>query len=198
MEEEDVGANLTIRTLAMVSCNSHNVPLSWTVCLCILIISISWFNIQQDFRCNRVKAAMGERHICFYFPQPLDGTKSHRSTFLNLYIRDVLGSKYKNDWNFYWMHVTFNWKWILIWTKSFWGCLAHFFILVYSAGTNSEMSNASETEEIGERESRPKGVGGDDRGSKRGGRGRGSSTGRGRGGPGPRNTNTISSGMNWL
>ncbi|XP_059364221.1 fragile X mental retardation syndrome-related protein 2 isoform X4 [Carassius carassius] len=60
-------------------------------------------------------------------------------------------------------------------------------------GTNSEMSNASETEEIGERESRPKGVGGDDRGSKRGGRGRGSSTGRGRGGPGPRNTNTISS-----
>uniref|UniRef100_A0A8C1I317 FMR1 autosomal homolog 2 n=3 Tax=Cyprinus carpio TaxID=7962 RepID=A0A8C1I317_CYPCA len=51
-------------------------------------------------------------------------------------------------------------------------------------GTNSEMSNASETEEIGEREPRPKGVGGDDRGSKRGGRGRGSSTGRGRGGPG--------------
>uniref|UniRef100_A0A671M956 Fragile X mental retardation syndrome-related protein 1-like n=1 Tax=Sinocyclocheilus anshuiensis TaxID=1608454 RepID=A0A671M956_9TELE len=62
------------------------------------------------------------------------------------------------------------------------------------SGTNSEMSNASETEEIGEREPRPKGVGGDDRGSKRGGRGRGSSTGRGRGGPGPRNTNTISSG----
>uniref|UniRef100_A0A673IT01 Fragile X mental retardation syndrome-related protein 1-like n=1 Tax=Sinocyclocheilus rhinocerous TaxID=307959 RepID=A0A673IT01_9TELE len=60
-------------------------------------------------------------------------------------------------------------------------------------GTNSEMSNASETEEIGERELRPKGVGGDDRGSRRGGRGRGSSTGRGRGGPGPRNTNTISS-----
>uniref|UniRef100_A0A672RFX0 Fragile X mental retardation syndrome-related protein 1-like n=1 Tax=Sinocyclocheilus grahami TaxID=75366 RepID=A0A672RFX0_SINGR len=58
------------------------------------------------------------------------------------------------------------------------------------SGTNSEMS---ETEEIGEREPRPKGVGGDDRGSKRGGRGRGSSTGRGRGGPGPRNTNTISS-----
>uniref|UniRef100_A0A673ITN6 Fragile X mental retardation syndrome-related protein 1-like n=1 Tax=Sinocyclocheilus rhinocerous TaxID=307959 RepID=A0A673ITN6_9TELE len=63
------------------------------------------------------------------------------------------------------------------------------------SGTNSEMSNASETEEIGERELRPKGVGGDDRGSRRGGRGRGSSTGRGRGGPGPRNTNTISSGM---
>ncbi|XP_043100915.1 fragile X mental retardation syndrome-related protein 2 isoform X3 [Puntigrus tetrazona] len=59
-------------------------------------------------------------------------------------------------------------------------------------GTNSEMSNASETEEVGERESRPKGVGGEDRGSKRG-RGRGSSTGRGRGAPGPRNTNTISS-----
>ncbi|XP_059380421.1 RNA-binding protein FXR1-like isoform X4 [Carassius carassius] len=60
-------------------------------------------------------------------------------------------------------------------------------------GTNSELSNASETEEIAERELRPKGVGGDDRGSKRGGRGRGSSAGRGRGGPGPRNTNTISS-----
>uniref|UniRef100_A0A8C2EE04 Fragile X mental retardation, autosomal homolog 2 n=1 Tax=Cyprinus carpio TaxID=7962 RepID=A0A8C2EE04_CYPCA len=60
-------------------------------------------------------------------------------------------------------------------------------------GTNSEMSNASETEEIGERELGPKGVGGDERGSKRGGRGRGSSAGRGRGGPGPRITNTISS-----
>ncbi|XP_056090740.1 fragile X mental retardation syndrome-related protein 2 isoform X1 [Rhinichthys klamathensis goyatoka] len=60
-------------------------------------------------------------------------------------------------------------------------------------GTNSELSNASETEEMGERELRPKGVGSDDRGSKRGGRGRGSSAGRGRGGPGPRNTNTISS-----
>lgn len=62
------------------------------------------------------------------------------------------------------------------------------------AGTNSEMSNASETEDLGDRESRPKGVGADDRGSKRGGRGRGSSAGRGRGGPGPRNINTISSG----
>ncbi|XP_073762375.1 fragile X mental retardation syndrome-related protein 2 isoform X1 [Danio rerio] len=60
-------------------------------------------------------------------------------------------------------------------------------------GTNSEMSNASETEDLGDRESRPKGVGADDRGSKRGGRGRGSSAGRGRGGPGPRNINTISS-----
>ncbi|XP_052417240.1 RNA-binding protein FXR1 isoform X5 [Carassius gibelio] len=60
-------------------------------------------------------------------------------------------------------------------------------------GTNSELSNASETEEIAERELRPKGVGGDDRGSKRGGRGRGTSASRGRGGPGPRNTNTISS-----
>ncbi|XP_051991481.1 RNA-binding protein FXR1-like isoform X4 [Xyrauchen texanus] len=60
-------------------------------------------------------------------------------------------------------------------------------------GTNSEMSNASETEEIVDREPRPRGIGGEDRGSKRGGRGRGSSAGRGRGGPVPRNTNTISS-----
>ncbi|XP_007250236.3 fragile X mental retardation syndrome-related protein 2 isoform X1 [Astyanax mexicanus] len=60
-------------------------------------------------------------------------------------------------------------------------------------GTNSEMSNASETEDLGEREPRPRGVGVDERGSRRGGRGRGSSTGRGRGGPGPRNSNTISS-----
>lgn len=60
-------------------------------------------------------------------------------------------------------------------------------------GTNSEMSNASETEEIVDRDPRPRGVGGDDRGSKRGGRGRGSSTGRGRGGQAPRNANTISS-----
>uniref|UniRef100_A0A8B9L3I8 Fragile X mental retardation syndrome-related protein 1 n=1 Tax=Astyanax mexicanus TaxID=7994 RepID=A0A8B9L3I8_ASTMX len=62
------------------------------------------------------------------------------------------------------------------------------------SGTNSEMSNASETEDLGEREPRPRGVGVDERGSRRGGRGRGSSTGRGRGGPGPRNSNTISSG----
>ncbi|XP_030635678.1 fragile X mental retardation syndrome-related protein 2 isoform X2 [Chanos chanos] len=60
-------------------------------------------------------------------------------------------------------------------------------------GTNSEMSNASETEEMVEREPRPRGVGGDERGSRRGGRGRGSSAGRGRGGPGPRPSNTISS-----
>ncbi|XP_065104716.1 fragile X mental retardation syndrome-related protein 2 isoform X2 [Paramisgurnus dabryanus] len=60
-------------------------------------------------------------------------------------------------------------------------------------GTNSEMSNASETEEIVDRDPRPRGVGGDDRGSKRGGRGRGSSTGRGRGGQAPKNANTISS-----
>uniref|UniRef100_A0AAR2JNY1 FMR1 autosomal homolog 2 n=1 Tax=Pygocentrus nattereri TaxID=42514 RepID=A0AAR2JNY1_PYGNA len=58
-------------------------------------------------------------------------------------------------------------------------------------GTNSEMSNASETEELGEREPRPRGVGGEERGSRRGGRGRGSSTGRGRGGPGTRSSITI-------
>ncbi|XP_060730769.1 fragile X mental retardation syndrome-related protein 2 isoform X1 [Tachysurus vachellii] len=60
-------------------------------------------------------------------------------------------------------------------------------------GTNSEMSNASESEDLGEREPRPRGVGGEERGSRRGGRGRGSSTGRGRGGPGSRSSNTISS-----
>ncbi|XP_036404052.1 fragile X mental retardation syndrome-related protein 2 isoform X2 [Megalops cyprinoides] len=63
-------------------------------------------------------------------------------------------------------------------------------------GTNSELSNASESEEVSEREPRPRGVGGDERGSRRGGRGRGStaSTGRGRGGPGGRPvSSTISS-----
>ncbi|XP_066537525.1 fragile X mental retardation syndrome-related protein 2 isoform X3 [Hoplias malabaricus] len=62
-----------------------------------------------------------------------------------------------------------------------------------SYGTNSEMSNASESEDLVEREPRPRGVGAEERGSRRGGRGRGSSTGRGRGGPGTRSTNTISS-----
>lgn len=56
------------------------------------------------------------------------------------------------------------------------------------------MSNASESEDLAERDPRPRGVGGDERGSRRGGRGRGSSTGRGRGGPGSRGSNTISSG----
>ncbi|XP_062371770.1 fragile X mental retardation syndrome-related protein 2 isoform X3 [Sardina pilchardus] len=64
-------------------------------------------------------------------------------------------------------------------------------------GTNSELSNASESEEVGERDVRPRGVergGGDERGARRGGRGRGNSTGRGRGGAGPRQNNSISSG----
>ncbi|KAI1898575.1 hypothetical protein AGOR_G00073760 [Albula goreensis] len=63
-------------------------------------------------------------------------------------------------------------------------------------GTNSELSNASESEDVSEREPRPRGVGADERGSRRGGRGRGSagSAGRGRGGPGGRQANnTISS-----
>lgn len=60
-------------------------------------------------------------------------------------------------------------------------------------GTNSEQSNASESEEVSERDQRPRGVGGDERGSRRGGRGRGSNTGRGRGGPSSRPTNSISS-----
>ncbi|XP_041724340.1 fragile X mental retardation syndrome-related protein 1 isoform X4 [Coregonus clupeaformis] len=60
-------------------------------------------------------------------------------------------------------------------------------------GTNSEQSNASESEDLNERDQRPRGVGGDERGSRRGGRGRGSNTGRGRGGPASRPTNSISS-----
>lgn len=72
-------------------------------------------------------------------------------------------------------------------------------------GTNSELSNASESEELADRERdiremrdvRPRGVergGGDERGARRGGRGRGSSAGRGRGGgAGPRQNNSISS-----
>uniref|UniRef100_A0A6Q2YV05 Agenet-like domain-containing protein n=1 Tax=Esox lucius TaxID=8010 RepID=A0A6Q2YV05_ESOLU len=60
-------------------------------------------------------------------------------------------------------------------------------------GTNSEQSNASESEDFYERDPRPRGVGGDERGSRRGGRGRGSNTGRGRGGPAARPTNSISS-----
>ncbi|XP_041924953.1 fragile X mental retardation syndrome-related protein 2 isoform X12 [Alosa sapidissima] len=63
-------------------------------------------------------------------------------------------------------------------------------------GTNSELSNASESEEVAERDVRPRGVergGGDERGARRGGRGRGNSTGRGRGGAGPRQNNSISS-----
>ncbi|KAM8882090.1 fragile X mental retardation syndrome-related protein 2 isoform X2 [Synchiropus splendidus] len=60
-------------------------------------------------------------------------------------------------------------------------------------GTNSEMSNASESEDAAEREQRPRGIGGEERGSRRGGRGRGSSSGRGRGGTAPRPTNSISS-----
>uniref|UniRef100_A0A8C7MXE6 FMR1 autosomal homolog 2 n=1 Tax=Oncorhynchus kisutch TaxID=8019 RepID=A0A8C7MXE6_ONCKI len=61
-------------------------------------------------------------------------------------------------------------------------------------GTNSEQSNASEPEDLNERDQRPRGVGGDERGSRRGGRGRGSNTGRGRGGPASRPSNSISSG----
>uniref|UniRef100_A0A8C8FDT7 K Homology domain-containing protein n=1 Tax=Oncorhynchus tshawytscha TaxID=74940 RepID=A0A8C8FDT7_ONCTS len=63
-----------------------------------------------------------------------------------------------------------------------------------SNSTNSEQSNASESEDLNERDQRPRGVGGDERGSRRGGRGRGSNTGRGRGGPASRTTNSISSG----
>uniref|UniRef100_A0A8D0CS16 FMR1 autosomal homolog 2 n=1 Tax=Sander lucioperca TaxID=283035 RepID=A0A8D0CS16_SANLU len=60
-------------------------------------------------------------------------------------------------------------------------------------GTNSELSNASESEDLGERDQRPRGIGGDERGSRRGGRGRGSNPGRGRGGPASKPSNSISS-----
>ncbi|XP_063756929.1 fragile X mental retardation syndrome-related protein 2 isoform X2 [Eleginops maclovinus] len=60
-------------------------------------------------------------------------------------------------------------------------------------GTNSELSNTSETEELGDRDQRPRGLGADERGSRRGGRGRGTNSGRGRGGPGSKPSNSISS-----
>uniref|UniRef100_A0A8D3ARH9 FMR1 autosomal homolog 2 n=1 Tax=Scophthalmus maximus TaxID=52904 RepID=A0A8D3ARH9_SCOMX len=58
-------------------------------------------------------------------------------------------------------------------------------------GTNSELSNASESEDVTERDQRPRGIGGEERGSRRGGRGRGSNSGRGRGGTGPKPSNSI-------
>ncbi|XP_073331021.1 fragile X mental retardation syndrome-related protein 2 isoform X1 [Pagrus major] len=60
-------------------------------------------------------------------------------------------------------------------------------------GTNSELSNASESEDVNDRDQRPRGIGGDERGSRRGGRGRGANSGRGRGGPGSKPSNSISS-----
>ncbi|XP_054914608.1 fragile X mental retardation syndrome-related protein 2 isoform X2 [Poeciliopsis prolifica] len=60
-------------------------------------------------------------------------------------------------------------------------------------GTNSELSNASESEDVNDRELRPRGIGGDERGSRRGGRGRGANSGRGRGGPTAKPSNSISS-----
>uniref|UniRef100_A0A671XU37 FMR1 autosomal homolog 2 n=1 Tax=Sparus aurata TaxID=8175 RepID=A0A671XU37_SPAAU len=60
-------------------------------------------------------------------------------------------------------------------------------------GTNSELSNASESEDVNDRDQRPRGLGADERGSRRGGRGRGSNSGRGRGGPGSKPSNSISS-----
>uniref|UniRef100_A0A3B4ZWP3 FMR1 autosomal homolog 2 n=1 Tax=Stegastes partitus TaxID=144197 RepID=A0A3B4ZWP3_9TELE len=60
-------------------------------------------------------------------------------------------------------------------------------------GTNSELSNASESEDVNERDQRPRGIGSDERGSRRGGRGRGTNSGRGRGGPASKPSNSISS-----
>lgn len=59
------------------------------------------------------------------------------------------------------------------------------------SGTNSELSNASESEDV-ERE-RPRGLGAEERGSRRGGRGRGTGSGRGRGGAVSKPSNSISS-----
>lgn len=73
----------------------------------------------------------------------------------------------------------------------------NFFLLYFSLfypGTNSELSNASESEDVIDRDQRPRGIGGEERGSRRGGRGRGSNSGRGRGGPGSKPSNSISSG----
>ncbi|XP_061665043.1 fragile X mental retardation syndrome-related protein 2 isoform X2 [Syngnathoides biaculeatus] len=65
---------------------------------------------------------------------------------------------------------------------------------VYSGyGTNSELSNASESEDLNERDQRPRGVGGEERSSRRAGRGRGANSGRGRGGLASKAPNTISS-----
>uniref|UniRef100_A0A8C6Q7M9 FMR1 autosomal homolog 2 n=1 Tax=Nothobranchius furzeri TaxID=105023 RepID=A0A8C6Q7M9_NOTFU len=58
-------------------------------------------------------------------------------------------------------------------------------------GTNSEQSNASESEDVIERDQRPRGIGSDERGSRRGGRGRGTNSGRGRGGSGSKPSNSI-------
>uniref|UniRef100_A0A3Q2R4J2 FMR1 autosomal homolog 2 n=1 Tax=Fundulus heteroclitus TaxID=8078 RepID=A0A3Q2R4J2_FUNHE len=60
-------------------------------------------------------------------------------------------------------------------------------------GTNSELSNASESEDANDRDLRPRGIGGDERGVRRGGRGRGATSGRGRGGPAAKPSNSISS-----
>lgn len=60
-------------------------------------------------------------------------------------------------------------------------------------GTNSELSNASESEDVIDRDQRPRGIGAEERGSRRGGRGRGANSGRGRGGPVSKPSNSISS-----
>lgn len=65
---------------------------------------------------------------------------------------------------------------------------------MFEPGTNSELSNASESEDVNERDQRPRGIGIDERGSRRGGRGRGANSGRGRGGPASKPSNSISSG----
>lgn len=76
-------------------------------------------------------------------------------------------------------------------------CLFNYLSLL-ALGTNSELSNASESEDVNERDQRPRGVGGEERGSRRGGRGRGTNTGRGRGGPASKPSNSISSGTSML
>lgn len=68
------------------------------------------------------------------------------------------------------------------------------FFVFFDSGTNSELSNASESEDVNDRDLRPRGIGGDERGSRRGGRGRGANSGRGRGGPAAKPSNSISSG----
>lgn len=80
-------------------------------------------------------------------------------------------------------HVVLNWSRVSVSNMS----------LLY-LGTNSELSNASESEDVIDRDQRPRGIGAEERGSRRGGRGRGANSGRGRGGPVSKPSNSISSG----
>uniref|UniRef100_A0A7N8YF72 FMR1 autosomal homolog 2 n=1 Tax=Mastacembelus armatus TaxID=205130 RepID=A0A7N8YF72_9TELE len=62
----------------------------------------------------------------------------------------------------------------------------------YLTDESSNSLHTSRTyEDVIERDQRPRGIGGEERGSRRGGRGRGANSGRGRGGPGSKPSNSI-------